>query len=602
MKANQIRQSYINFFVKQRHKEIPPAPLIPPDDPTTLFNGSGMQQLVPYLKGQPHPMGKRLVDSQPSIRAQDIEEVGDNRHTTFFEMLGNWSLGDYFKSEQLPWFWQFLTKKLNLPKEHLAVTISAGGHGIPKDTESYKIWRKLGLPKDRIVAYDIEKENWWSRAGSPDKMPPGEIGGPDSEVFFEFTQVKHNPQFGKTCHPNCDCGRFLEIGNSVFMEYEKQAGGGFKKLPKKNVDFGGGLERLAAVSLGTNDVFKTDLFQPIIKVLLANSNTQYNDNPPAFRRIADHLRGSIMLAAEDLLPSNKEQGSVMRRLIRRSMVSMRQIGIDYTSASIIKNIVAAVAQIYEHPYPYVQQKTSSIIEVLTQESNQFAKVLDRGINKLKSLKNIDGKVAFDLYQSYGLPLELTQELLSQMNKSINEKQFAKQFHKHQQISRGSSHKKFKGGLADRGEGTVKLHTATHLLHQALRQILGDHIHQEGSNITSDRLRFDFRHSQALTEDQISKVEKLVNQKISEDLPVQKTVEDKAKALKSGALAFFREKYPDKVSVYTIGKDPKKDWFSRELCGGPHVSSTAQIGTVKINKQQSIGGGIRRIYAVLSKKS
>jgi alanyl-tRNA synthetase len=614
MTADEIRQKYLKFFTSspRNHQQIPLAPLVPKDDPTTLFTGSGMQQLVPFLKGEPHPMGKRLVDSQPCFRAEDIDEVGDNRHTTFFEMLGNWSLGDYFKEEQLEWCWKFLTKEVGLSKDRLWVTVFDGVKGfkvrnkkgkledLKPDVESKDRWIRLGVPKERIVFYGADK-NWWSRAGEPEKMPPREIGGPDSEVFFEFTDIKHDPKFGKTCHPNCDCGRFLEIGNSVFMQYMKIDERTFKELPNKNVDFGGGLERIVAVVQNTTDVFQTDLFLPIIEVLTSHTSSKYQEHAPAFRRIADHIKGAVMMGAESIIPSNKEQGYFMRRLIRRSLMSMRQIKIDYTDSNLIHQLTAAVANIYRHSYPQAKKNQHQISQVISQEANRFAQTLNHGISKLKNLKTIDGKVAFDLYQSYGLPLEITQELVSQMGKQVDEKKFAQEFKKHQDISRAGAEQKFKGGLADQSDTTIKLHTATHLLHQALRQILGDHVRQEGSNITADRLRFDFSHPQPLTDEEIKKIEDLINQKIKEDLPVTKTIEDKDQALKSGALAFFKETYPDKVSVYTIGQDPAKDWFSKEVCGGPHVSSTGQIGGVRIKKEESIGAGKRRIYVVLSDK-
>jgi alanyl-tRNA synthetase len=614
MTANEIRKKYIEFFVKRGHKEISPAPIIPPDDPTTLFTNSGMQQLVPYLKGEPHPMGKRLVDSQPCFRAEDIEEVGDNRHTTFYEMLGNWSLGDYFKKEQLTWNYEFLTKVIGLDPKRLYVSVFAGSKIAPKDQESIKIWQKLFQSKEpaqlgekgfnlktKIYLYDASK-NWWSRVGVPENMPTGEVGGTTSEVFFDNGQelkFHQSSQFkGKACHINCDCGRFLEICNSVFMEYEKQKDGSFDTLPEQNVDFGGGLERITAVSQGKSDVFQSDLFQPIFKAFEEETTVPFDGQAQAMRRIADHFRGAVMMGAEGIIPSNKEQGYFMRRLIRRAMISMRQTGIDYSNTSIIEKLTEAVAKIYQKPYPHVQKMEANITQTIIDESKKFSKVLSQGIKKLEELKSIDGKQAFNLYQSYGLPLEITQELLEQMGKTVNEKQFQKEFRQHQEISRAGAEKKFKGGLADQKETTTKLHTATHLLHKALREILGDHVRQEGSNITAKRLRFDFSHSKSLTAQEIKKIENLINLKIEENLPVHKTLEDKEKALESGALAFFKETYPVKVSVYTIGRNPNKNWYSKELCGGPHVKLTRQIGGIKILKEKSIGTGLRRIYAKL----
>ena len=562
MDSREIAESYLSFFKKQGHAVIPPAPLVPPDDPTTLFTSSGMQQLVPYLKGEIHPMGKRLVDAQPCFRAEDIDEVGDNRHTTFFTMLGNWSLGDYFKTEQLAWFWQWLTEELKLPKDRLAVTVFEGNQDVKKDETSAKIWQALGLTKEQIWYYPAQK-NWWSRAGEPEKMPAGEIGGPDSEVFFEFTQVKHDPKFGKTCHPNCDCGRWLEIGNSVFMEYEKQADASFKPLPKQNVDFGGGLERLTAASQNQPDIFQTDIFVELIK---ADPTENLSDN----RLIADHLRASVAMINEGISPGNKKQGYILRRLIRRAAIKLADP----------KNLTDFIK--------YFQPQTEAAA-VLNDEIKKFSTSLAIGKKVLSRAKTIDEALAFDIFQSYGLPFEV---IAAVTQVKLNRAKFEALLEQHSQKSRTASAGMFKGGLADQSEITTKYHTATHLLQAALRQVLGQHVRQEGSNITADRLRFDFAHPQALSEAEMQRVEELMNAKITANLPVVKTIEAKDTALKSGAMAFFRENYPNKVSVYTIGD------FSKELCGGPHVGSTAAIGGVKLVKQESIGAGKRRIYAVL----
>ena len=562
MDSREIAESYLSFFKKQGHAVIPPAPLVPPDDPTTLFTSSGMQQLVPYLKGEIHPMGKRLVDAQPCFRAEDIDEVGDNRHTTFFTMLGNWSLGDYFKTEQLAWFWQWLTEELKLPKDRLAVTVFEGNQDVKKDETSAKIWQALGLTKEQIWYYPAQK-NWWSRAGEPEKMPAGEIGGPDSEVFFEFTQVKHDPKFGKTCHPNCDCGRWLEIGNSVFMEYEKQADASFKPLPKQNVDFGGGLERLTAASQNQPDIFQTDIFRELMK---AEPTKNLSDN----RLIADHLRASVAMINEGISPGNKKQGYILRRLIRRAAIKLADP----------KNLTDFIK--------YFQPQTEAAA-VLNDEIKKFSTSLAIGKKVLSRAKTIDEALAFDIFQSYGLPFEV---IAAVTQVKLNRAKFEALLEQHSQKSRTASTGMFKGGLADQSEITTKYHTATHLLQAALRQVLGQHVRQEGSNITADRLRFDFAHPQALSEAEMQRVEELMNAKITANLPVVKTIEAKDTALKSGAMAFFRENYPNKVSVYTIGD------FSKELCGGPHVGSTAAIGGVKLVKQESIGAGKRRIYAVL----
>lgn len=563
MTTSEIRSAYLKFFQDKGHTIIPPAPLVPPNDPTTLFTSSGMQQLVPHLKGEPHPMGKRLVDSQPCFRADDIDAVGDNRHTTFFEMLGNWSLGDYFKAEQLAWFWEFLTQVLKLSKDKLYVTVFSGGSGVPKDEETFNIWKKIGLPESHIFYYPAEK-NWWSRSGTPDKMPAGEIGGPDSEVFYEFTDVKHHPKFGKNCHPNCDCGRFLEIGNSVFMQYEKQIDGSFKPLPKQNVDFGGGLERLAAACQNQSDIFQIDIFRTLMQAIKANSLADS-------RLIADHLRAASAMLNEGILPSNKKQGYVLRRLIRRAAVKL------------------------DHPqtltdYLGLLKTTAVSRQILSGEITKFSHSLAIGKKVLAKAKKIDEALAFDIFQSYGLPFEV---ITTVTKVKLSKDKFDALLKKHSQLSRTASAGMFKAGLADHSETVTKLHTATHLLHAALRQVLGSHVRQEGSNITSERLRFDFSHPQALTPAEISQVETLINQKIKDNLPVTKTILDKETALQSGALAFFKETYPDKVSVYSIGN------FSKELCSGPHVDSTAKIGSVKIIKQESIGAGKRRLYAVLN---
>lgn len=570
MTADQLRQKYLDFFVSKGHKIIPPAPLIPENDPTTLFTSSGMQPLVPYLKGKSHPMGNRLVNSQPCFRAEDIEEVGDNRHTTFFDMLGNWSLGDYFKSEQLTWIWEFFTKELNLPQKKLHVTLFEGNKDVPKDKESLKIWQDIGVPQDHIHFYDAQK-NWWSRSGTPENMPAGEIGGPDSEIFFEFIQVKHNSKFGKKCHVNCNCGRFLEIGNSVFMQYEKQKDGTFKPLPKKNVDFGGGLERLAQAVQNTPDIFQIDIFKPVIQLIEQVTEEKYQaKNQAPMRIIADHLRAAKAMIDGGLTPSNKQQGYILRRLIRRSAVKFRQLTGKINTDS-FKEIV-------NEP-------------VIVDEIAKFQKSLTKGLNLIEKTdpKKINAQFAFDLFQTYGFPFEITEELAKEKGLSVNNKNFKKEFLKHQEKSRTASAGMFKGGLADHSEVTTKYHTATHLLHQAMRDILGDHTKQAGSNITVERLRFDFTHPEVLTEKEITKIENTINQKITEDLPVTRKETSYQDAIDSGVLAFFKQKYPDQVTVYSIGQ------YSKELCGGPHVTNTGKIGKIKIYKQKALGQGLRRLY-------
>ena len=565
MTSNEVREKYLKFFISapRMHREIAPAPLVLEGDPTTLFTSSGMQPLIPYFKGEKHSKGKRLVDSQPSLRLQDIEEVGDNRHETFFEMLGNWSLGDYFKKEQIPWIFEFFTKELGLSKERLWVSVFEGNKDVPKDTETFEIWKSLGIPEERIVYYGVEK-NWWSRSGSPNEMPVGEIGGPDSEIFFDFG-TKHDPKYGEKCHPNCDCGRFLEIGNSVYIEYEKKEDGSLKELPQKNVDFGGGLERITMAVNNLQDVFQIDIYKPIISKIEKAVGKKYEDNKKAFRIIADHIRASEALTGEGIIPSNKLQGYILRRLIRRAALKMRQLGVSVTDLD--------------------------ISEVVGSEIGKFEKIIENGTNLAKN-PNIK---PFDLYQSYGIPLEITEEIFAESARKITsagKKEFEKEFEKHKELSRTSSSGMFKGGLADSSEEVTKLHTATHLLHASLRKILGEGVSQKGSNITSLRLRFDFSHPQKLTGEELTKVEDLINLQIEKKLPVSFEVVSLDEAVKSGALHFFAEKYGEEVKVYTI------EDFSREVCGGPHIKNTSEIGHVKIIKQEKVGSGLLRIYAKL----
>jgi len=611
MQAEEIRTKFIKFFQNKGHVEIPPAPLVPPNDPTTLFTGSGMQQLVPFLKGEPHPMGTRLVDAQPCFRAEDIEEVGDGRHTTFFEMLGNWGLGDYFKKQQLPWFFEFLTQEVGLQSDHLYVTVFAGDANAKRDEESINIWQEIfettlparkgttGFdPTIKIYTYGADK-NWWSRAGAPASMPAGEIGGPDSEVFYDFN-LPHHPSFGKVCHLNCDCGRFLEIGNSVFMQYEKQADGSLKPLPQKNVDFGGGLERIAAASQASPDIFQTDLFLPLIKAIEEVTGSHYaGAYKSPMQVISDHLRAATNMVAQGLEPSNKTQGYILRRLLRRAAIKMYRLTDGRTPISAIQTVARTVIKTYEKEYKDIETKRQRVDIIFQQEMEKFTKTLDRGLQQIeKQADRVDAKFAFDLFQTYGFPFEITQELLAQKGKKIEKAEFETEFKKHQERSRTAAHGLFKGGLADQTQDTTKLHTATHLLHQALRLVVGEHVRQEGSNITAERLRFDFSHPRALTAGQITKIQALVNQKIKADIPVIKTIEEKNKAIHSGALGFFKETYPKKVSVYTIGNDIEDNWFSKELCGGPHVKSTGEIGGIQIIKEQAVQSGIRRIYAKL----
>lgn len=601
MITDEIREKYLTFFEERGHKRIAPSPLVLEEDPTTLFTSSGMQQLVPYLMGEDHPEGKRLVDSQPSFRAVDIEEVGDNRHTTFFEMLGNWSLGDYFKKEQLNWIWEFLTKELGLPEEKLYVTVFEGSHGVPKDEESVKIWKEIGIPEEKIFYYGADK-NWWSRTGTPDQMPTGEIGGPDSEVFYVFDDIEHDTEFGEECHPNCECGRFLEIANSVFMQYRKNSDGELVELPQKNVDFGGGLERMAAAVNDKPDIFTIDVFEPFINELGELVGVKYgktDDIDERIRVIADHTRAALMILNEGVYPSNKLQGYILRRLIRRAVFHLQRLG----EAS-YEEFAGMAVDTFSKVYPKLADKKEEIQASLAEEAARFEKALDKGLRELEkeleSEKEITGTFAFDLYQNHGFPLELTLEILDEHGRSFTKekrKTFEEEFEKHKEKSRQASTAQFSGGLADEKEDTIKLHTATHLLHEALRRVLGESVEQKGSNITSERLRFDFSHPEKLEDKQIEKVEKIMNEKTEEGLKVSSRETTLNAALDEGALAFFGEKYGDKVSVYTVG-NPDGDWFSKEVCGGPHVSNTKEIGRVKIFKQKKIGANVVRVYARL----
>lgn len=618
MTLNEIRSKYLEFFKARGHTIIPSASLVPENDPTTLFTGSGMQPLLPYLLGAPHPQGSRLVDSQKSFRSMDIEEVGDNRHTTFFEMLGNWSLGDYFKKEQLPWFFEFLTDVVGLDPQHLYVTAFIGDaqNKLPKDDEAAQIWQALfknkgieakvveigseangytvGMQGGRIFYYDAKK-NWWSRAGSPENMPVGEPGGPDSEVFYDFG-TPHDPTFGKECHPNCDCGRFLEIGNSVFMQYQKQADGSFTLLPKQNVDFGGGLERIAAASLGSPDVFEIDTFKELIRSLETLSGSSYQDTSKkrSFRIVADHVRAAMFLIGDDVLPSNTDQGYFVRRLIRRAVQHADRLGV---TEGALAELIKPMAKLYEAEYPALKD-AEAIAVVVREEDARFKKTLTLGMREFEKMakKDISGADAFLLFSSYGFPIEMTLELALERGISVDQDGFKEEMKKHQDLSRAGSEQKFKGGLSDHGEMSVKYHTATHLLHKALRDVLGVEVFQKGSNITPERLRFDFSFGRKMTEEEKKRVEDIINARIADALPV--TYEDLPieEAEKRGAIGLFEEKYGDKVRVYKIGD------FSMEFCGGPHVNNTSDLREggkrFKILKEEAVSAGVRRVKAVL----
>ena len=590
------------------HVIIPSASLVPEGDATTLFTSAGMQPMMTYLLGQRHPLGTRLVDSQKCFRSQDIDEVGDNRHTTFFEMLGNWSLGDYFKREQLNWIFTFLTNKdsgLGLDPNKLFVTVFEGGSGVGKDEEAIKLWQdifyKVGVTAnegEHIFAYPAKK-NWWSRSGAPENMPIGEPGGPDSEIFFDFGEnlkLHENSPFKKEkCHPNCDCGRFLEIGNSVFMQYVKKDDGTLAELPHKNIDFGGGLTRLEAAVNNDPDMFKISSLWPLIQGIETITGKSYSDpeNQSSMRIIADHITAATFLIKDDVFPTNKAQGYVLRRLLRRAAVKLYFLTSNLEMHESLSQLSSTVAQFYAPLYFDTVRDIPVIHETIRMEIKKFSASLDKGIKELQKNPNVDGKDAFDLYQNYGFPIEITAEILSQMNRTVDIKQFQVEFDKHKELSRSTSANMFKGGLADHSQTVTAYHTATHLLHAALRQILGNHVGQKGSNITAERLRFDFSHPEKLTDEQLQLTEDLINKKISEGLPVTRSEMPKEKAIAEGAMAFFGQKYPDVVSVYTIGKD--KYIFSKEICGGPHVTNTKELAKIKIVKQESLGAGTRRLY-------
>ncbi len=576
-------EKFSSFWKDKNHKEIPAASLVLANDATTLFTSSGMQPLVPYLIGQPHPEGSRLFDIQPSIRTQDIEEVGDNRHTTLFYMMGNWSLNDYFKKEQLGWKWEFFTKVLGLPAEKLYVSVFEGTNDVPRDDESAAIWKDLGIDTSHIYFYGPDK-NWWSRSGPPDKMPDGEIGGPDSEIFYDFG-TPHSKEFGDTCHPNCDCGRFMEIGNSVFIQYIKK-NGKLEELAQKNVDFGGGLERILSAWNDNPDVFSTDIFSGIIKEIETLSHRSYTDESAQFaiRVVADHMRAAAHLIKDGVVPANKEHGYVLRRLLRRSAIKMYELTGSIFMGS-YEPIVSAI------------MPEKHIAEVVDEEMKKFNATLEKGLMTVEKQKEFSAKSAFDLYQSYGFPFELTQEIAAKKGIDLKKEDFDKEFEEHKQLSKTTSAGKFKGGLADQSDQVLKYHTATHLLHQALKDTFGDIIRQEGSNITQDRMRFDTRLDHKPTNEEVKKVEDIINAKIKEALPVYALQMTKADSEKLGAAAFFKEKYGETVQVYCIGGDPEhpEQAYSKELCGGPHVQNTSEIGHVTLSRVKKIGTQLVRFY-------
>ena len=583
MKAIEIRNKYLNFFKNHGHSVIPSAPLIPENDPSVLFTTAGMQPLVPYLLGEKHPEGKRLTDYQKCVRTNDIEEVGDNRHLTYFEMLGNWSLGDYFKEEAVSMSFEFLTKELGIPVDKISVTCFAGDEDAPRDEVTAECWRKAGIPDERIYFYGKD-DNWWIA---------GEEGpcGPDTEMFYDTGKEPCS----KDCQPSCDCGKYVEIWNNVFMEYYKSKDGTYSKLKQQNVDTGMGLERITFLLQGKTTPFDTEIFEPIMEKL---ESLQKIDDIKSRRIIAEHLRSSMMIISDGGRPSNIDRGYILRRLIRRMTrhLNKLQISLDELGCLIDLDI-----EILKEMYPDLDKNKEIIKQVILEEKDKFVKTLSHGerefekaIQKLKQENKdiVDGQTIFKLYETYGFPPEITADLAEEQGFKIDMTEFDKLFKEHQDKSRMGCEQKFKGGLADQNEQTIKYHTATHLLHKALQIVLGEHAKQKGSNITTERLRFDFSHPEKMTKEQLKEVEDIVNEQIKRDLPVtceEMTVEE---AKNSGATGLFENKYGDKVKVYTIGD------FSKEICGGPHVKHTGELGKFKILKEESSSAGVRRIKAIL----
>ncbi len=578
-----IRDLYIDFFVSKGHKQIPSAPVVPENDNTVLFNTAGMQPLIPYLSGKEHPYGKRLVDYQKCIRTNDLDEVGDSYHHTFFEMLGNWSLGDYFKKEAITWSFEFLTKVLNIPVERLAVTVFEGNEIAPKDTEAKELWMSLGIKEERIC--ETKEDNWW-----PNLEMPG-LCGPDSEMFY----FRSNDEIPEKFDP--EDNRWVEIWNDVFMQYDHKEDGTIEPLKHKNVDTGMGLERVTAILEGVNDNYLSSIWKDVIEKICEISNTKYEDNKQSIRIIADHIRTSVFISADysGIKPSNVGQGYILRRLIRRSIRHAKKVNIDISSNWDIE-IAKLIINKYKKYYKELEENENVVYEVLTNEKNKFNKTIEKGLREFEKVtkdnNDIDATTAFKLYDTYGFPLELTVELAHEKNIKVDEKGFEEKFKAHQELSRTSSAGQFKGGLGGNGEIETKYHTATHLLNAALKLVLGPDVHQRGSNITAERMRFDFNCDHKLSDEEKEKIENLVNTWIKESIPVTSEEMNKDEAIKSGAECMFIEKYPDIVTVYSIGN------VSKELCGGPHVKNTSELGHFKIKKEEASSAGVRRIKAIL----
>ncbi|MBI4262487.1 alanine--tRNA ligase [Candidatus Uhrbacteria bacterium] len=589
MTSKELRQKYLEFFKSKGHAIIPSASLIPENDPTVLFTTAGMHPLVPYLMGEPHPEGKRLANVQKCIRTGDIDEVGDNRHLTFFEMLGNWSLGDYFKADAIQWSWEFLTDKkwLGINAKKLAVTVFAGDVDAPRDEESADIWKSLGVPAHKI-GYLPKKNNWWGPAGQTGPC------GPDTEMFYWAGAGEYPPE---SSNPETDEDHWLEIWNDVFMQYNKNADGTYAPLKQKNVDTGMGLERTLVALNGYGDVFQIDTFWPLVQKIEQLSGKQYKDGEgvtKSMRIVADHLRAATMIMADDrgIVPSNVDQGYVVRRLIRRAVRHARQLGLK---GKFCADVAAVVAHIFCDVYPEVARNEEKIFAELAKEEEKFDATLEKGLREFHKIPSITGHDAFVLYSTYGFPLELTLELVHEKGEGIDEAVFAQDFQKHQDLSRAGATQKFSGGLADHSEEVVRQHTATHLLQQALRDVLGNHICQKGSNITKERLRFDFTHPSKVTPEELKRVEEIMNEQIRKDHPVHFEMLTVEEAKARGAIGLFEDKYSqlgNKIKVYFIGD------YSKEICGGPHVEHTRQIGGITIVKEEAVSAGIRRIKAVL----
>ncbi len=629
MKAVDLKKKYLDFFVKKDHQILPNVSLVPENDPTALFINSGMHPLVPYLLGEPHPLGKRLVSNQRCLRTQDIEKIGNASHLTFFEMLGNWSLDDYWKKEAIEWSWEFLTKELNLDPKRISVSCFTGDKDSPRDEESAKIWQSLGLPSSRIYFFGKE-ENWWS---------VGENGpcGSDTEMFYDTGKKACGPD----CRPGDNCGKYFEIWNDVFMEFNRLPNGQLEKLKQRNIDTGMGVERTTAMLQGKDDVYQTELFSGLINQIEEISKKKYEkENQRAMRIIIDHLRAATFAMADGVVSSNIEAGYIVRRLIRRAVRYAKLIDVH---KPFVVQVMKRVVEEFQNEYPHLKKNEEVLLKELANEEERFRKVIELGLKKSEKIFNkktpigpkkysqlmqfkdkkeffkqiyrsfkgkgkkgekfvvpvteqevakatVSGKEVFDLYQTFGFPIEMIIELVQEKRLLVDIKGYQEEMKKHQELSQVNLKKKFAGGLADHSKEVTKLHTTTHLLHQALRQVLGEGVHQVGSNITPERLRFDFTYPEKLTQGQIEEVEDLVNQQIQKDLAVKIEMMTLDEAKKKGALAFFTDKYGEKVKVYSIGD------FSQEVCGGPHVDSLGEIGSVKIIKEEAVGAGRRRIYA------